>query len=152
MERDGTTANKTKTEAGEREIPIMPTLRKMLLEWKLNCPRLDGELYRVFSGLSPPQQWPLPRIGGGGPLLYSNYIKRYWNKAFVTSGIRHINHHSARSSFVSTLQAKGVEVGLVAKLAGHANPAVTLGHYTQAVRGGAEALASLDVAYSMVTG
>jgi len=38
----------------------------------------------------------------------------------------------------------------VAKLAGHADPAVTLGHYTQAVRGGAEAVAILDAAYSAV--
>jgi len=41
-----------------------------------------------------------------------------------------------------------VEVGLVAKLAGHANPAVTLGHYTQAVRGGGEAVERLQEAYS----
>jgi len=58
-----------------------------------------------------------------------------------------VTHHSARHSFVSVLQAQGVEVGLVAKLAGHANPAVTLGHYTQAVRGGAEAVAKLDAVY-----
>ena len=63
-----------------------------------------------------------------------------------------MTHHSARHSFVSTLQAQGVEVGLVAKLAGHANPAVTLGHYTQAVRGGADALAVLDRAYSTPAG
>jgi site-specific recombinase XerD len=62
--------------------------------------------------------------------------------------VRYVTHHSARHSFVSTLQAQGVEVGLVAKLAGHANPSVTLGHYTQAVRGGAEALAALDAIYT----
>jgi integrase len=39
---------------------------------------------------------------------------------------------------------------LVAKLAGHANVAVTLSHYTQAVRGGADALAALDRAYATV--
>ena len=119
----------------------------MLLEWRLICPRLDGALYRVFPGPGVTRQWPLPRIGGGGPVLYSNFLKRYWKPAFNASGIRYVTHHSARHSFVSTLQAQGVEVGLVAKLAGHANPAVTLGHYTQAVRGGAEALAMLDRAY-----
>lgn len=148
QERDGTMTDQTKTEAGERDIPISATLRTMLLEWRLICPRLDGQLYRVFPGLGAPQQWPLPRRGGGGPLLYSNYLKRYWKPAFERSGVRYVTHHSARHSFVSTLQAQGVEVGLVAKLAGHANPAVTLGHYTQAVRGGAEALAVLDAAYS----
>ena len=147
QERDGTTIETTKTEAGARDIPISATLRGLLLAWRLVCPRLDGELYRVFPGPGVPQQWPLPRLGGGGPVLYSNFLKRYWRPAFKASGIRYVTHHSARHSFVSVLQAQGVEVGLVAKLAGHASAAVTLGHYTQAVRGGAEALALLDLAY-----
>jgi len=42
------------------------------------------------------------------------------------------------------LQAQGVEVGLVAKLAGHKNAVVTLSHYTQAMRGGADAVQALD--------
>jgi hypothetical protein len=33
-------------------------------------------------------------------------------------------------SFISMLPARPIEVGLVAKLAGHASAAVTLGHYT----------------------
>jgi integrase len=145
--RDGVLNERTKTEAGEREIPISSTLRKMLLEWRLICPRLSGELHRVFPGPGVPRQWPLPRLGGGGPILYSNFLKRYWRPAFKAAEIRYVTHHSARHSFVSTLQAQGVEVGLVAKLAGHQNPIVTIGHYTQAVRGGAEALAILDAAY-----
>lgn len=147
QERDGSLTDQTKTEAGVREIPICASLRAMLLQWRLNCPRLDGELYRVFPGPGVPQAWPKPRAGGGGPVLYSNFLKRYWRPAFARAGVRYVTHHSARHSFVSTLQAQGVEVGLVAKLAGHANPAVTLGHYTQAVRGGSDALALLDQAY-----
>ena len=58
--------------------------------------------------------------------------------------------HSYRHSFISTLQAQGVEVGLVAKLAGHASAVVTLGHYTQAVRGGEAAVAALEEAYRAV--
>ena len=46
------------------------------------------------------------------------------------------------------MQAQGIEVGLVAKLAGHANAVVTLGHYTQAVRGGEDAVAALEAAYA----
>ncbi|MCP4048477.1 MAG: tyrosine-type recombinase/integrase [Gammaproteobacteria bacterium] len=83
------------------------------------------------------------------PILYSNFLKRYWRPAFKKSGIRYVTHHSARHSFVSVLQSPGVEVGLVAKLAGHANPNVTLGHYTQAVKGGAEAIAVLDDVYQV---
>lgn len=48
----------TKTEAGVRDIPMGPMLRQMLLEWRVRCPRLAGELYRVFPGLGRVQPWP----------------------------------------------------------------------------------------------
>lgn len=147
QERDGSGTPMTKTEAGERDIPICATLRQMLLEWKLACPRLDGKLYRVFCGPGRPRAWPQRPAGAGSAILYPNFLRRYWRPGLAAAGVRYVTHHSARHSFVSTLQAQGVEVGLVAKLAGHANPAVTLGHYTQAVRGGAGAVALLDRAY-----
>jgi hypothetical protein len=40
-----------------------------------------------------------------------------------------------------------VEVGLVAKLAGHKSAVVTLSHYTHAMRGGEEAVGALDRAF-----
>ncbi|HTO79456.1 MAG TPA: hypothetical protein VMJ31_06750 [Methylocystis sp.] len=43
---------------------------------------------------------------------------------------------------------QGVEVGLVAKLAGHKSAVVTLSHYTHAMRGGDEAVKALDRAYA----
>lgn len=147
QERDGSMTLATKTEAGEREIPICTTLRQMLLEWRLVCPRLDGTLYRVFCGPGQARAWPQRPLNAGAAILYSNFLRRYWKSGLEAAGVRYVTHHSARHSFVSVLQAQGVEVGLVAKLAGHANPAVTLGHYTQAVRGGAGALALLDAAY-----
>ena len=39
-------------------------------------------------------------------------------------------------------------MGLVAQIAGHANPTVMLGHYTQAVRDGSAAVAALEQAYA----
>jgi len=77
-----------------------PTLRAMLLDWRVRCPRCGGELQRVFPGPGRLQPWPRPRLRGGGP-----------------------------------------------KLAGHASAVVTLGHYTQAVRGGEVAVAALERAY-----
>jgi integrase len=41
-----------------------------------------------------------------------------------------------------------VEVGLVAKLAGHKSAVVTLSHYTHAMRGGEDAVKALDRAYA----
>jgi len=148
QERDGSLTDTTKTEAGTRDVPMSPTLREMLLAWRLVCPRDNGTLYRVFPGPGRLQPWPLPRIGGGGPLLYQNFRKRFWRPAFKELGLPYVTPHAARHAFISILQARGVEVGLVAKLAGHANPTVTLGHYTQAVRGGADAMADLDRAYT----
>jgi integrase len=137
----------TKTEAGTRDIPMSATLREMLLGWRVRCPRRSGDLHRVFPGPGRLQEWPKPRIGGGGPLLYQNFRKRYWEPPFKRLGLPYVTPHSARHSFISTMQAMGIEVGLVAQIAGHANPTVTLGHYTQAVRDGSAAIAALDRAY-----
>lgn len=148
QERNGSLTEATKTEAGVRDIPMTPTLREMLLEWRLLCPRHDGELYRVFPGPGRLQPWPMPRRGGGGPLLYQNFRRRFWEPIFKKLKLPYVTPHAARHSFISILQAQGVEVGLVAKLAGHANATVTLGHYTQAVRGGEDAIAQLDGAFA----
>jgi integrase len=149
QERDGSLTEMTKTEAGTREVPMGATLREMLLEWRVRCPRKGKELQRVFPGPGRLQEWPKPRLGGGGPLLYQNFRKRYWAPIFKALRLPYVTPHSARHSFISTLQAHGIEVGLVAKIAGHSNPNVTLGHYTQAVRGGAAAMVALDAAYTM---
>jgi integrase len=151
QERNGALCDITKTAAGTREVPLCDLLRRMLLEWRVACPRADGKLHRVFPGPGQQQPWPLPRIGGGGPLLYNNFRNRVWVPALNRLGLPSVTPHSARHSFISTLQAQGIEIGLVAKLAGHANANVTLGHYTQAVRGGQDALAALERAYTAQT-
>lgn len=137
----------TKTAAGTREVPMGPQLRRMLLEWQVRCPRLSGELYRVFPGLGRLQAWPRPRLGAGGVLEYHNFLARIWRPFFTKNDLPYVTPHSARHTFISVLQMQGIEVGLVAKIAGHANPNVTLGHYTQAMRGGAEAAAALEKAF-----
>lgn len=143
QERDGTITNITKTVAGFRELPMSNLLYRMLLEWRIRCPRKNGELHRVFPNPGSPGVWPQPRRNGGNAMLYSNFRTRVWTKAMAKAGLPYVTPHSARHFFISTLQAQGVEVGLVAKLAGHANAVVTLGHYTQAVRGGEEAVEKL---------
>ena len=146
--RYGSLSEFTKTEAGRRDIPMSPLLREMLLAWRVRCPRKDGELRRVFPAPGAPRAWPLPREGGGGPLVYGNFRKRYWAPMLKRLGLPAVTPHSARHSFISTLQAQGVEVGLVAKLAGHKSAVVTLSHYTHAMRGGEDAVKALDRAYA----
>ena len=146
--RDGSLSEFTKTAAGVRSIPMSPLLREMLLAWRVRCPRADGKLERVFPALGVARAWPLPRAGGGGPLIYGNFRKRFWTTTLKRLGLPPVTPHSARHSFISTLQAQGVEVGLVAKLAGHKNAVVTLSHYTHAMRGGEDAVKALDRAYA----
>lgn len=149
--RNGSLSAFTKTAAGARDVPMSPLLREMLLAWRVRCPRRDGALERVFPAPGVARAWPLPRQHGGGPLIYGNFRKRYWTMMLKRLGLPPVTPHSARHSFISTLQAQGVEVGLVAKLAGHKNAVVTLSHYTHAMRGGEDAVKTLDRAYSRVS-
>ncbi len=126
---------------------MSPRLREMLLAWRVRCPRREGRLERVFPAQGVIRAWPLPRDGGGGPLIYNNFRSRFWSPFLKRLGLPPVTPHSARHSFISTLQAQGIEVGLVAKLAGHKNAVVTLSHYTHAMRGGADAVKALDKAY-----
>ncbi len=110
-------------------------LREMLLRWRSLCPHRTGEPHRVFPG---------PK---GRALTYWNWLGRFYRPALLRIGLPYVTPHSARHGFISALQANGVEVGLVAKLAGHANPSVTLGVYTQAVRKGDKVIAALEASY-----
>lgn len=146
QERNGSITALTKTEAGTREVPMGPMLKAMLLEWRLLCPRLNGELHRVFPGPGRVEK-DGRRVGVGGPIQYQNFRARVWKKAFEKLGLPYISPHAARHQWISTMQAQGIEIGLVAKLAGHASPNITLSHYTQAVRNGDAAVAALEAAY-----
>jgi integrase len=148
QERDGSITALTKTEAGTREVPMGTVLKAMLLEWRLVCPRLNGELHRVFPGPGRTEK-DGRRVGVGGPLQYQNFRSRLWKKAFERLGLPYISPHAARHQWISTMQAQGIEVGLVAKLAGHANASITLSHYTQAVRNGDAAVKALEDAYAL---
>ena len=142
VEVGGTLCEFTKTSAGMREIPLSPLLADMLRRWKLACPSSGDPCGHVFPGLGHGSSRK-----GGRPLSYANFLNNYWRSGLLALGLPYVTPHSARHVFISTLQANGVEVGLVAKLAGHANPTVTLSHYTQAVRGGDVAVRLLESGY-----
>jgi integrase len=148
QERNGGITELTKTEAGTREIPMGPVLKSMLLEWRLVCPRLNGGLHRVFPGPGRIEK-DGKKVGVGHALQYQNFRSRVWKKSLDRLGLPYISPHAARHQWISTMQAQGIEVGLVAKLAGHANASITLSHYTQAVRNGDAAVRALEDAYAL---
>jgi integrase len=147
QEPSGMIAELTKTEASMREIPISPLLRTLLTRWHVACPVGEGPHQRVFPALG--RRGRKQHKAKGRPLCYTNFIYSYWRPALATLGLPNVTPHSARHAFISILQASGIEVGLVAKLAGHASAEVTLSHYTQAVRGGELAVLALDNAYQV---
>jgi integrase len=150
QERDCSITEFTKTAAGTRTLPISPLLRAMLLAWQSICPRRNDQPHRVFPALgNVGSRSRLHQSKVGGPLSYDNFRQTFWLPVFRPLGLPYVTPHSARHTFISTLQAQGVEVGLVAKLAGHANAAVTLGVYTQAVRGGESVMSALEQAYAI---
>jgi integrase len=148
QEHDGKTFEATKTDAGMRTIPMGATLRDLLLDWSERCPQLDGELVRVFPTRGKRQPWPKPRLGGGGPLLYSNYRMQIWKPFLKRLGLPEVTPHSARHSYISTLQAAGIEIATVAKLAGHASPTTTLEIYSHARLGSEVAAKVLEQQYT----
>ena len=145
QERDGSITDLTKTAAGTREIPLSPLLRSMLMRWQSLCPSKAGEPNRVFPALGDITAAEHKKRGGA--LSYANFRTNYWRPALLALGLTYVTPHSARHAFISILQSRGIEVGLVAQLAGHANATVTIGHYTQAVRGGEAAMLALEQAY-----
>ncbi|NIK47845.1 tyrosine-type recombinase/integrase [Variibacter gotjawalensis] len=148
QERNGKLTDITKSIAGLREIPMTSALHGMLAEWQKSCPGKSGEPRRVFPSLGRLNPKALSWSGGGGPLLYTNFRRRIWLPFLRDCDLPAVTPHSARHSFISTLQIKGVEIGLVAKLAGHADANVTLSYYTQAVRGAETAMSALEEAYA----
>jgi integrase len=126
--RTGKLIEATKTASSRRMVPINATLLGMLLNWRIRCP----SDYRVF---------PAPC---GGTLLYSNYLHRIWKPSLLRMGLPYVPIHSARASFISMLQASGVDVATAAKLVGHKSPNVTLKHYTHSLKDGAQAMNTLD--------
>ncbi len=148
QEQDGTLSPMTKTLAGERFVPITPLLHRLLLRWREAYPARLSPDARVFVATGGARHASRLRgAKGGRPLTYANFRVTYWKPALARAGLPYVTPHSARHTVISVLQAAGVEVGLVSKLAGHANAAVTLQHYTQAVRGGEAAMQKLEAAY-----
>ena len=116
---DGT-AKATKTEAGERTVPLFPELRRLLVAWKVKSPFTDPEDYVLFTA-------------SRGPVQQRN-AQRALEKAKVAAGLDslegRLSWHSLRHSAGSIwLTEYGIPVTTVSAMMGHANPSFTLACY-----------------------
>lgn len=147
---DGSLKPFTKTDAGMRDIPLNSLLLSMLQEWKERCPRLDGKLHRVFPAQGQFRGWGgPPKEGSDGGLSLHNYRNRVWYPMLMRLGLPKIAPYAARHMAISFLQAQGVEVGQVAKIAGHSSPQITLQYYTHAVSDNKDVMNKLNSAYGL---
>jgi integrase len=83
---------------------------------------------------------------GGGPLRYSNWLRRVWHPACVASGLGELvevegserrqyvglGFHDLRRANATALVAEGVDLKTAQARLGHSNPRLTLGLYAQA--------------------
>lgn len=114
-----------KTDAGVRTIPLLPSLRRRLIAWKLKSPRTDREDYVVCTH-------------DGGPVLQRN-AQRSLQKAKEAAGLdggdERLSYHSLRHSFASLL-ATNLELPAttLARIVGHADAGFSLRVYAKDAR------------------
>ena len=117
-----------KTDAGVRQVDLLPVLREELTLQKAGTRHAD----RAIS-CSPPslgsaerEQRPQPSDGDGGQAANANLAER--GVAPLPEGL---TPHSLRRTFISLLLALGEEVPYVMRQVGHTDPKVTLSIYAQ---------------------
>jgi len=111
-----------KTEAGIRSIPMLPSLRRHLVAWKLKSPRTDPEHYVVC-------------IHDGGPVQQRN-LRRALDQAKEAAGLdggeERLSFHSLRHSYASTLATDlDLAATTLARLVGHSDAGFSLRVYAK---------------------
>jgi integrase len=108
-----------KTLAAVREIPIPPSLGRML----------TAEKERAFArGLAGRDDFVFASETGT-PLGHRNIVRRGLNKALETAELPNLTWHDLRHVAASILIAEGASVAYVSRVLGHANPSITLSIY-----------------------
>jgi integrase len=112
--------NKTKTEAGTRDIPLSPGLVDMLIKLKPEDALDEGF---VFSAKGHPDR----------PLGYWNLRGRGLLPALVEAGLdgKGIGLHTLRSAAISLYAARGLTMLETATVMGQSDPNVTWRHYAR---------------------
>jgi integrase len=108
-----------KTSAAKREVPMPPSLSKMLAEHRLASP-WSKDTDPVFAS------------SAGTPVAVRNIARRGLEPALAPAGLPHLRWHDLRHVAASLLVAEGASVGYVSRLLGHASPAITLSTYAHA--------------------
>jgi integrase len=106
----------TKTEAGERFVPLFESARKVLAARKLQMRYSRPEDF-VFGTTV------------GTPMEPGNFVRREFKPAIDRAGLPMFRFHDLRHFAVSALIAEGADIKLLQAIAGHASATVTLDTY-----------------------
>jgi integrase len=109
-------SDETKTEAGDRRVPLFPSIRQVLLERKAR------------SRFSQPDDFLFPSVVGT-PQDPGNFVRREFRPALRAAGLEGFRWHDLRHYAVSALIADGADIKLLQAIAGHATAAMTLDVY-----------------------
>jgi integrase len=102
----------TKTNAGQRRIPISDQVVKFLTELRLRSDYSnDGD--PVFASRK------------GTPLGHRNVTARGFEPAAKLAGIERVTFHDVRHAFASRMIARGISSTVLAKVMGHESSAIT---------------------------
>jgi integrase len=109
-----------KSAAGDREIPMTPTVYNTLREWRLSYPR--GELNLVFAN------------GSGNVESHANICNRGWYAAQIAAGVTHdggakYNFHTCRHFFASWAIEQGFSPKRLQGLLGHSSVGMVFDTY-----------------------
>jgi integrase len=119
--RDGRYVDWTKTQKGQRRVPLAPELLRKLAARKLR----RGEGDDGFVHASYP---------GGKPMTHKTF-RQGWNAAVKAAGLdagTKVTPHDARHAFASEMADLGLDADDLREVLGHTTTAVTEGIYVHA--------------------
>lgn len=117
------TITRPKTVAGERLVPMFGSLRMMLLE------------ARAASRFKDPDDFVFP-AGDGKATLPNTWMRAEFHAALDDAGVQPFRFHDLRHFAVSQLIAQGANILQIARVAGHADPSITLRVYSHLMADG----------------
>jgi integrase len=122
----------SKTDAGVRQIDLLPALRDELAGYKAQAPSTapDGYVFATAAGTQPKQVNIRRRV-------FDQALEKANEKLAEAEEVplpEHLTPHKLRHTFASILVALGVDPGVVMDQLGHADPGFTLRVYRHGMR------------------
>ena len=117
-----------KSKKSRRIVPIPETFRKYVMKLRMQ----GGSAFIWTSGRES--------------LLYDvqHFRKRYYRALDAIPGVRKLSPHCCRHTYITRLEANGIPMQLIARLAGHSNLETTVNYTHTELATLFEAVASLD--------